>query len=98
MSQSEISISIVATTAPTMLSGEIDLRMDDTHVPRQRIIAAECLLLDAKCAADFLLAGIVNCVFMSGEVIGSREDGVARLAGGGVNALTLVWARLRVPF
>jgi len=89
--------SIVITSALAMLTGEIYLRVDDPHMPRQRIVAAECLLLDAKRAADFLLACVVNCIFVSGEVVGPGEDGVAGLAGGGVNALTFVRTRLRAP-
>lgn len=87
---------MIATTS-AMLAGEVDLWMHDAHVPRQRIVAAEGLLLDAECAAHFLLARVVDGVLVARQVVGSREDGVARLAGGGVDALTLVWARLRIP-
>lgn len=80
-----------------MLTGEIYLWVNDPHMPRQCIVAAECLLLYAKRAADFLLACVMNCIFMSGEVVRPGEDGVAGLAGGGVNALTFVRTRLRAP-
>lgn len=89
--------SIVITSALAMLTGEIYLRVDDSHMPRQRIVAAECLLLYAKRAADFLLACVMDCIFVSGEVVRPGEDGVAGLAGGGVNALTFVRTRLRAP-
>lgn len=89
--------SIVITSALAMLTGEIYLWVDNPHVPRQCIVAAECLLLYAKRAADFLLARVVNCIFVSGEVVRPGEDGVAGLAGGGVNALTFVRTRLRAP-
>lgn len=81
-----------------MLTGEIYLRMDDTHVPRQRIVAAKGLLLNAERTADLLLARVVDCIFMSGEVVRSGEYSVAGFASGGVDALALVRARLRVPF
>jgi hypothetical protein len=58
--------SVVITSALAMLTGEIYLWVDNPHVPRQRIIAAECLLLYAKRAANFLLACVVNCIFVSG--------------------------------
>ena len=80
-----------------MLTGEIYFRVDDAHMPRQRIVATECFLFDAKRAADFLLACVVNRIFVSGEVVRPGEDSVAGLAGSGVNALTFVRTRLRAP-
>lgn len=68
------------------------------HVPCQCIIARERFFFDAQCAAHLLLAHVVDCVLVPGEIIGSRKDGVAWLSGGGVDALALVRARLRVPF
>jgi len=89
--------SIVVTSAPAMLTGEINFRVYNAHMPRQRIVTAERLLLDTKRTTDFLLAYVVNCIFMSGEVVRPGEDGVAGLARGGVDALAFVWTRLRVP-
>jgi len=80
-----------------MLTGEINFRVYNAHMPRQRIVTAERLLLDTKRTTDFLLAYVVNCIFMSGEVVRPGEDGVAGLARGGVDALAFVWTRLRVP-
>jgi hypothetical protein len=66
------------------------------HVTCQCVIAREGLLFDAQCAADLLLAPVMNRVLVPSEVIRPREDGVARLPGSGVDALTLVWACLGV--
>lgn len=64
----------------------------------QRIVARECLLLDTQCAANLLFARVVNRVFVSGKIVGTREDGVAGLARSGVDALALVRPRLRIAF
>jgi hypothetical protein len=79
-----------------VLAREVHLRMHDTHVSRQSIVARECLLFDAKRATDFLLASVVDGVLVTGEIIRTREDRIARLAGCGVDALTLVRPRLGV--
>lgn len=84
---------MISSTTP-VFAGEVDLRMDDSHVSGQSVIARERLLLYAKGASDFLLACIVDCVLMTREVVRSREDGVAGLASGGVDALTFVRPRL----
>jgi len=90
------SCSVVVTSAPAVLSGEVDLRMHDTHVACQCVVARKSFLLDTECAAYLLLARIVYRVLVTGEVIGTRKYGVARLAGRGVDALTLVGSRLRI--
>jgi len=69
---------------------------DDTHVACQCVVARKSFLLDTECAAYLLLARIVYRVLVTGEVIGTRKYGVARLAGRGVDALTLVGSRLRI--
>jgi len=88
--------SVMVAASSSMLSGEVNLRMYNTHVPCQRIVARESLFLNAQCATDLLLACIVDRILVSGKIVRARENGVARLAGGGVDALTLVWTRLRV--
>ena len=86
----------IRTTPAPVLTRKVHLRMHDTHVSRQSIIAREGLLLYAERAADFLLAGIVNSILVTGEIIRTREDRIAGLAGCGVDALTLVRPRLGV--
>jgi hypothetical protein len=61
--------SVMVTSASAMLSGEVDLRMYNTHVACQCIVAGKGLFLDTKCAADLLLARIVDCVLVTGEII-----------------------------
>jgi len=51
---------------------------------------AECLLIGAKIAPDFLLARIVDGVLVAGKVVGPREDRVAGLPGARVDAVTPV--------
>jgi hypothetical protein len=45
-----------------------------------------------------LLADVVDRVFVSSEIIGTSEDGVARLARCRIGSLTLVGTCLRVSF
>lgn len=68
--------------------------MDSYHVTCQCIVAGESLFLDTQCAANFLLARVVNRVFVPGKIVRTGEDRAARLAGSGVDALTFVWAGL----
>jgi len=53
------------------LSGELNIRVAHTIMPGERIRPAECLFVRAQVAADFLLARIVNGVFMTGKVVRS---------------------------
>jgi len=86
----------IGTTPAPVLAREVHLRMHDTHVSRQSIVAREGLLLYAERAANFLFAGIVNGVLVTGEIIRTREDRITRLAGCRVDTLTLVRPRLGV--
>ena len=79
-----------------MLAREVHLGMHNTHVSCQRIVARECLLFSAQGTADLLLTSVVDSVLVTGEIVWTREDRVARLASCGVDALTLVRPRLRV--
>ncbi len=54
--------------------------MHHPHMSRQRIIAAERLLLSAQPTAHLLLLPIVDRVLMSRQVIAPAEDRIARLA------------------
>jgi hypothetical protein len=95
--QSESESSIMVSSAPAMLSRKVHLWMHNAHVPRQCIVARKSLLLGTQCTADLLLAAVVNRVLVPGEIVRTGEHSVAWLAGCGVNALTFVRTRLRVP-
>lgn len=86
----------MVTSTPAVLSGEVNLGMHDAHMACQCVIARESLFLDAKCAANLLLARVVYCVLVTCEVIRAGKYSVARLASRGVDALTLVGSRLRI--
>ena len=47
--------------------------MHNTHVPGQCIVAGESLLLTTVGTPDLLLAVIVDCVLMSGEIAGPQH-------------------------
>lgn len=49
-----------------LLPRPIDLRVHDTHVPREGIVARERLFLSAEVAADLLLPCVVDRVLVSG--------------------------------
>ena len=53
---------------------------------RESILATESLVVGANLAAHLLAPSIVYGILMTGQVVGPREDGVARLAGGRVDA------------
>jgi len=79
-----------------MLSWEVNLGMDDAHMPSQSIVAAECFLFHAKRAADLLLAYVVNCVFVASEIVRPRKHRIAGLPGGRIYALALMRPLLRI--
>lgn len=81
----------------TALAGKVDLGMYDAHMSSEGIVPAERLLFGTQVTSHLLLARIVNGVLVSCEVVRSREDGVARLARRGIDALAFVGSRLRVP-
>lgn len=58
------------TTASTMLARKVDLGVHDAQMASERIITRERLLLDAQRAPHFLLARIVNRIFVPGEIVG----------------------------
>lgn len=65
-------------------------------MPSKSIASGEGLLLLAKRTPNFLLADVMDRVFVSGEIVRTREDGVARFPCRRVGPLTLVRTRLRV--
>lgn len=85
-----------ATRLAWLRLGLARLVMNSYHVAGQSIIARERLFLDAQCTANLLLAYIVNRILVSGKIIRTREDRVARLARCRVDSLALVRPRLRV--
>jgi hypothetical protein len=88
---------VVVPSSFAMLARKVNLGMDDAHVAGQSIIAREGLFLNAQCTANFLLAHVVNRVFVSGEIVRPREHDVSWLAGGRIPPLALVWAGQGVP-
>jgi hypothetical protein len=86
----------ITTTARPVLAREVHLRVHNSHMPCQCIVAREGLLLNTECTAHLLLASVVDSVLVTSKVVWSREDRVARLARCGVDALTLVRPRLGV--
>lgn len=64
-----VKCSVVATASPAMLAGEVDVRMYDAHVAGEGIVAREGLFLLAERAPHFLLADVVDGVFMSSQVV-----------------------------
>lgn len=79
-----------------MLAREFNVGVAHPVVPRQCISTAERLLLCTQVAVHFLLFGVVDRVLMPGQVVRPREDGVARLAGAGVDAIAAVRSGLAV--
>ena len=70
------------------LALEIHIRMTHAEMSCQSIVPAESLLLSAEMTSHLLLACIVDSVFMPREVVRSAEDGIAGLAGRGVDSFT----------
>jgi hypothetical protein len=62
----------------------------------QGIVSAERLVLVTDVAAHLLLPGGVDRMFVPGEIVGTREDGIACLASRRVDAFALVGAGLGV--
>lgn len=69
-----------------------------THaiVPSECVGAAECFFNRAKIALDFVLALVMNRVLVARQVVRAGEDGIAHLAGAGVDAIAAVRASLAV--
>ena len=81
-------------TAFTTLSKGLHLGMHNAHVPCQRIVARERLLLSTHGTPDFHGAVVVDRILMTRQVVRPREYSVTRLVGGWVDARALVWPSL----
>lgn len=88
--------SIVVPSAAPVLSREVYLWMDDSHVSGESVIPGEGLFLGAERTPDLLLADVVDRVFVPCEIVRPREDGIAGLACRRVDTLALVRPGLRV--
>lgn len=78
------------------LTLKIYFRVYHSHVSGQSVVSAESLLLATELTPDLLLLSIVDCVLMSGEIVRTTEDGVARFARARVDTRAFVWTRLRI--
>jgi hypothetical protein len=74
------------------------LGMNHTQMSCQCIVSAERLLLGAQRTVHLLLPGIVDGVLVPGQIVRSREDGVARLARRWVDSLALCQVSIRFHF
>jgi len=92
-----VEILSLSTSSASSLSKLDVFRMTNTEVPGESIVSTEGFLLCTQMTADFLLPRIVNCIFVSCEIVRPRENGVAGFASGGVNSFAFVRSVLRVP-
>jgi len=81
--------SIVCTTS-SVLSRKVDLRMDYAHMTGERVTSGEGLFFNAQGTPHLLFAHIVNSVLVPCQIVRPREDGVAGLSSGWIDALTFV--------
>lgn len=65
-------------------------------MPGECVGAAEGLLHSAKIALDLVLSLVVDSVFVASQIVWAREDGTARLACAGVDAIATMRASLTV--
>lgn len=72
--------------------------MAHTIVPGECISATERFLNCAKIALDFVLSLIVDSVLVPSQIVGTRKDGVARLASARVDAVATVRTSLTVQY
>lgn len=86
----------LSSTASSVLAGELNIRVTNSVVSRKRIGATECLLLGTQVAVHLLLLGVVNGILVPGQIVGPREDGIARLASAWVDAVTAMGSGLAV--
>lgn len=79
-----------------LLTHPVHVRMYNAHVSSKRIVTGEGLFFRTQMAPDLLLPCIVYRVFVSGKVVGSGKDRIARLARARVDTVASVRACLRV--
>lgn len=87
---------IASATSATSLHFPLYIGMHDPHVSGKGIVSAEGLLLTTVLASHLDLLTVVDGILVACQIVRSREDGVARLSGGGIDACALVRASLRV--
>ena len=87
---------VVRSKTASGLAWEIDFWVHNPHVPGERIVSRERLLLGTVLTPDLLLSRIVNSVLVSRKIVWSRKDGVAWLSSRRIDALTFVRSGLRV--
>lgn len=80
----------------TLFARPIHFGVHNTHVSGKRIIAAKCLLLGTEMTPHFLLACVVDGIFMTGQIIRPGENRVAGLPSRRVDSLTAVGTSLRI--
>lgn len=79
-----------------LLARPVDLRVDNTHMPRQRIIPRESLLLSTEVTPDFLFGRVVFRILVAREIVRTREDNIARLVRCRVDAHATMGSSLRI--
>jgi len=67
-------------------------------VTGQGVLPAKGLFFSAELASDLLPVRIVDGVLVASKIVGSREDDVARFAGGGVEPGAFVWPSMVCPY
>jgi len=72
------------------------LRMDNSQVSGECIVSAECFLFRTDGTVNLLLTGVVDRVFVPGEIVRPGKDGVAWLSGRRVDSFALVRPRLGI--
>lgn len=88
--------SVSSVSSPTLRQLDV-VWMAHSEVSGERIVPRKRLLLGAQVAAHFLLACVVDRVFVSCEIVRPREDGVTRLARRRIYSLAFVRPVLCVP-
>jgi len=96
VTQSGNSYSVSTSAASTLPKFNV-LRMTNTEVSGESIISAEGLFFGTQVTTNLLLSCIVDCIFMSCEIVRPREDCVAGFASGGIDPFALMRPVLRVP-
>lgn len=86
----------LSSTASSVLARELNIRVTDSVVSRQRIGATKCLLFCTQIAVHLLLLSVVDRILVPCQVVRTREDGIARLARAWVDAVTAVGSGLAV--
>lgn len=81
---------LIAASSFPVLAGEVNFRVDNPHVSGESVVAREGLLFHTESTSRLHFSRVVNGILMSGQVVRSREDRVARLSSGRVDAIAFV--------